>query len=301
MDLGNHVTERTTEGLHPKAIGLDVRPLPEVALVLAEAQAEAAAMAQFASPLIANAAVSMAATIRTGGVLHYAAAGSSGLMAAADAQELGGTYSTPPEQLRIHMAGGLPRGAEMPGDTEDQTEELTGALGGMGSDDTLIVVSASGETPYAVAAADIARKAGACVIGIANNAGSSLLKRADHPILLATPPEVIAGSTRMGAGTAQKIALNMLSTCMAVELGHVHDGMMVNLRADNAKLRGRARGMVARIAGVSGAQAQDALERAEGDVKTGILLAAGVATPQEAQETLLQAGGHLRTALKNQT
>ena len=217
----------------------------------------------------------MADTIRGGGRLHYIAAGSSGLMAAADAQELGGTFSIPPDQLCIHMAGGLPTGAEMPGGTEDDTEGLEDALAGLAPTDTVIAASASGSTPFTLTGAEIAKERGARVIAIANNPGTPLLALADHAILLETPPEVLSGSTRMGAGTAQKIALNMLSTLMALDLGHVHDGMMVNLRADNIKLRARAAGIVSSIAGVSASQARSALQDARGDVKTAVLVASG--------------------------
>ena len=123
--------------------------------------------------------------------------------------------------------------------------------------------------------------------------------QADHAILLETPPEVLSGSTRMGAATAQKIALNMLSTLMAVELGHIHDGMMVNLHADNIKLRQRAANIVTEIAGVAQEVAQSALEAAQGDVKTAVLVAARGMTPAAAQIALKDTHGRLRDALEN--
>jgi N-acetylmuramic acid 6-phosphate etherase len=217
-------------------------------------------------------------------------------MAAADAQELGGTFAIPAAQLRIHMAGGLPTGVDMPGGTEDDTAGLEAALAGLADRDTVIAVSASGTTPYTLEAARTAQRAGATLVGIANNDGSPLLEMSDHPILLATPPEVISGSTRMGAGTAQKIALNMLSTLMAVELGHVHDGMMINLRADNIKLRARAAGIVARIADVGDDAARAALDATRGLVKNAILVARGQ-TPEAAQSLLRENEGNLRAAL----
>ncbi len=287
----------TTERLHESARGLDRLPPAEAARLLAEGQIAAAAALRGAIDAFPPAARAMAATIAAGATLHYAAAGSSGLMAAADAQELGGTYSIPAAQLRIHMAGGLPTGVEMPGDTEDATGGLDAAMAGLGPADTLIAVSASGTTPYTVAAARIARSRGATVIGIANNAGTALLRAADHPILLETPPELVAGSTRMGAGTAQKIALNMLSTLMAIELGHVHDGMMVNLRADNAKLRRRAAGIVAGIAAVDDTAAARALDAADGEVKTAILVAARGFDPDRARRRLAEVKGRVRAAL----
>ncbi len=239
----------------------------------------------------------MAEAIRQGGTLHYAAAGSSGLMAAADALELGGTFSIPASQLRVHMAGGIPTGVEMPGGTEDETADLERALADLGPKDVLIGVSASGSTPYTVAGATFAKARGATVIGIANNPGSPLLTLADHAVLLATPAEVISGSTRMGAATAQKIALNMLSTLMAIELGHVHDGMMVNLRADNIKLRARAIGIVTRITEVSDETAAQAIEAADGNVKCAILIASGAKDLAEATARLSTTGGKLRPAL----
>jgi N-acetylmuramic acid 6-phosphate etherase len=239
----------------------------------------------------------MARTIRDGGTLHYVAAGSSGLMAAADAQELGGTFSIPPGQLRIHMAGGLPTGVEMPGGTEDDVAGGKAALAELRRRDTVVAVSASGSTPYTLAAVRIANELGATIVAIANNAGAPLLAEAHHPILLATPPEVLSGSTRMGAGTAQKIALNMLSTLMAIELGHVHDGMMVNLRADNMKLRDRAAAIVGKIAGVGAADANRALDAAEGHVKPAILVAAARIPMSEARALLDDTSGNLRAAL----
>lgn len=295
------MTTSGTEALHVSAKGLDERPAADVAAILAESQIAAAASVRDAAPAIARAAEAMAATIRRGGVLHYAAAGSSGLMAAADAQELGGTFSIPPAQIRIHMAGGLPTGVEMPGGTEDDTASLDAALTGLSPHDTVIAVSASGTTPFTLAAARIASAAGATVVAIANNPGTALLDAADHPICIGTPPEVLSGSTRMGAGTAQKIALNMLSTLMAVRLGHVHDGMMVNLHADNIKLRARAVAIVREVAGVDADTAASALEACGGRVKPAVLIAAKGMPASRANEILRETEGNLRAALARNT
>lgn len=286
-----------TEQLHPDAAYLGKGDALNTAHVLAEGQIVAAASVRNALDTITHGAQAMAKTIRAGGILHYVAAGSSGLMAAADAQELGGTFSIPSARLRIHMAGGLPTGVEMPGAAEDGTDDLETALGTLGPDDTVIAVSASGSTPYTLAAIKIAGARNATVIAIANNGGSPLLEGADIPILLDTPPELISGSTRMGAGTAQKIALNMLSSLMAVELGHVHGGMMVNLRADNDKLRARAAGIVARIAEVDADAAQQALAAAGGDVKPAILIAAQGLSHSDACARLTKTQGILTAAL----
>jgi len=291
------VSTAATEQLHEHAPNLDARPLDEVARILAQSQQDAAQAPLAATCAICNGARAMARTIRAGGTLHYTAAGSSGLMAAADALELGGTFSIPAAQLRIHMAGGMPTGVVMPGGTEDETAELEHALKDISANDVLIGISASGTTPYTVAGAKQAKAQGATVIGIANNPDTELLTLADHAVLLQTPPEVVSGSTRLGAGTAQKIALNMLSTLMAIELGHVHDGMMINLRADNIKLRSRASMIVTRIAQVSDDIASRAIETAEGNVKCAILLAAGATDLADATARLETTGGKLRPAL----
>ncbi|WP_286197201.1 N-acetylmuramic acid 6-phosphate etherase [Tropicibacter sp. R15_0] len=286
-----------TEQLHEFANGLDRRPIAEIATLLAQGQRDATQAPLDASEQIAKASQAMAHSIKHGATLHYVAAGSSGLMAASDAMELGGTFSIPTTQIRIHMAGGLPTDANMPGGTEDETQQIAQDLAGVTADDTIIAVSASGTTPFTIAAARLARVANASVIGIANNANSELLNLSTHPICLPTPPELLSGSTRMGAGTAQKIALNMLSTLMAVQLGHVHDGMMVNLTADNAKLLIRARGIVSTIAKVDQTTAKDALDRAGGAVKPAILLALGAPDLSAANTLLTQHQGHLRPAM----
>jgi N-acetylmuramic acid 6-phosphate etherase len=288
---------RITERLHDDALGLDARPLSEAAAILSVGQIAAAKAVGGAIDAICQGAAAMAETLSTDGKLYYVAAGSSGLMAAADAMELGGTYDVPARNIRILMAGGLPTSAEMPGDTEDESNMLAAELAGVSACDTVIAVSASGGTPYTLVATQIAKDAGATVIGIANNAECELFGLSTHAVLLETPPELVSGSTRMGAGTAQKIALNMMSTLMAIELGHVHDGMMVNVRADNAKLRARAQSIVGRIAKVTDGAAAAALVAAEGDVKTATLVAAGEISAVAARQLLRETGGHLRTAL----
>ena len=288
---------RVTEQHHHKSAGLDSRPKGDAAEILAECQITAAQAVRGAIDPICKAAQAMARTLESDGRLIYIAAGSSGLMAAADAMELGGTYGIPVQNIQILMAGGLPTSAEMPGSTEDEVASLSERLSGLKAQDTVIAVSASGNTPYTLEAAQLASAAGATVVGIANNADCALFPLSTHAIFLATPPEIVAGSTRMGAGTAHKIALNMISTLMAIELGHVHDGMMVNLRADNTKLRARARGIVSRIAGVAESDAEAALSASDGNVKVATLVAAGAESADAARSILGKTAGHLRPAL----
>lgn len=289
---------RLTEQLHDHAFGLDLQEPEAIASLLIEAQIAAAQCAFSASANIADAAKAMAKTIQNGGRLHYFAAGSSGLMAAADVMELGGTFSISADHLRVNMAGGLPIGLNMPGDSEDATDELQQAADAVHSIDTAIFISASGRTPYTVAAAELVKPKGATLLGIANNHDVPLLDLVDIAICLKTPPEVLAGSTRLGAATAQKIVLNSLSTAMAIELGHVHDGMMVNLLADNTKLKDRAKRIVSEISGVSDAQAQSALDDSTGRVKEAILIASLGVSYTEASHLLSRSSGYLRPALK---
>ena len=266
-----------TEQLHPDARGLDALPPAEAARLFLRAQSAAAAVAEGAAEEIAAAAGAMATAIRSGCKLWYVGAGAGGMQAAADAIELPATFSIPLEQVRLALAGGLPDTTRMNGGSEDDAEAASVDLRGIAAGDVAIAVSASGTTPYTCVAADVARRAGAVVIGIANVAPSRLLDLSDHAIELATPAEIVAGSTRLGAGTAQKIALNALSTLMAVALGHVQAGRMVNLYADNAKLRARARRIVAEIAGVGEDAAATALDATDGAVKPAILVARGLA------------------------
>ena len=289
-----------TEHLHPAAPGLDMLPGLAVLEHLLDAQAAAVQVVGQALPQIEAAAVLMAEALQGQGRLIYAGAGSSALMAVADGLELGGTFGVAADRVLLLMSGGLPVDARMPGDTEDDAEEGARAAAVLRAGDVVIVVTASGRTPYALAVAKVARAGGAKVIGIANAAGAKLFDHADVAICLPTPPEVIAGSTRMGAGTAQKVALNMMSTLMGIRLGQVHDGMMVGLVADNDKLRARASAMVARIAGVEEGLAARALDLAQGAVKPAVLIALGQA-PEAALGLLSETNGNLRAAVARGT
>ena len=294
------MTSARTEMSHPKALGLDTQSPTAILETLALAQAEAARAVQLAVPEIARAAELAAAALRSGGRLIYAAAGSSGLMALADGAELPGTYGIGREQIVILLAGGLGQLPGLPGGPEDDAEAARRELAALavGPKDCVIALTASGSTPYPLAAVEAGRTAGAATIGIANNPDVPLFDLVDVGICVATPPEVIAGSTRMGAGTAQKITLNMLSTMVAIHLGHVHDGYMVNVVADNLKLRGRAQRIVMAVAGVDAEAAERSLGLANGAVKIAILLAKGASDVAAAAQLLAAANGRLRPALE---
>jgi N-acetylmuramic acid 6-phosphate etherase len=288
-----------TEQRNEKALGLDEKSPEDVLRLLHEAQLEAATSVARATDSIASASLLAADTLASGGRLAYAAAGSSGLMAMADALELPGTYGIPPERVVILLAGGVASLNRLAGAYEDDVSQAASdvAAAGLIAGDCLIAISASGTTPYALAAIDEAKKRGLKVISIANNPDVPMFEKADVAIALETPAEMVAGSTRMGAGTAQKIALNLLSTLMAIRLGHVHDGYMVNLVADNIKLRERAARIVSAISACDMGDAAKLLEASGGSVKSAILLAAGATSAENASNLLESNQQRLRPAL----
>lgn len=291
------MSQKATEARHGKAEGLDTRAPADILALLASGQREAAKAVDAAIPALADAAECVADALRNGRKLVYAAAGSSGLMAMADALELPGTYGIAREQIALLLAGGISNFADMEGAPEDDMVLAEKDAGVIAAGDCVLAVSASGSTPYVVKIAEIARERGAKVVAIANNPGARLFDGADVSVLLQTPPEVVAGSTRMGAGTAQKLAFNMLSTLAAIRLGHVHDGHMVNLRADNDKLRARAAGMIAEIAGIGFDDAREWLKTAGGSVKIAVLLASGAQDVDAARDLLIRSDQMLRKAL----
>ncbi|MGR3343415.1 MAG: N-acetylmuramic acid 6-phosphate etherase [Paracoccaceae bacterium] len=286
-----------TEQVHDQAQGLDCLNGPEVLAVLLDAQIAAAKAVRDAIPDLVAAAGQMAQTIRAGHNLIYAAAGSSGLMALADGLEITPTFGISNSRIKILRAGGLDDIQVPSGAAEDDTTTAHEDASVIKSGDCVICLAASGNTPYPVAIMQKAREVGAKTIGIANNAGTLLITGADIPVVLLTPPEVIAGSTRLGAATAQKIALNMMSTLMGIRLGHVVDGLMVNVIANNAKLNERAKRIVMAISGCDEAEAGLNISNADGSVKLAILLAAGAKSISEAQKQLDLADQNLRTAM----
>lgn len=252
-----------------------------------------------ALPALSRAIEALAGVLRAGGRMAYAGAGSSGLIAQLDALELPGTFGIEPDRVPVILAGGPDGLASIPSGVEDDTQAGEAAVDALalGPGDGLIAVAASGSTPFTVAALARARRRGAVTVGLACAAWSPLLAACDHPILIATPPEVIAGSTRMGAGTAQKCALNILSTGVAVRLGHAYRGLMVNMRPDNAKLRARAAGIVAQAAGVDAARAERALVEAGWSIKTSIVACLASVDAGAARARLEAGGGDIRAAL----
>jgi N-acetylmuramic acid 6-phosphate etherase len=292
--------DRPTEALHPASQGLHAKPAAQALACLLAAQVAAVQALSAATPALEAAADAAARALTGGGRLAYAGAGSSGLMALSDALELAGTFGIPPARTPVLFAGGVAALVHMQGGVEDDLSLAEDDIAGLnpGPRDTVICVSASGGTPYTLAVARAARASGAAVIGIANVPGSALLATATHPVLVETGAEVVCGSTRMGAATAQKVALNMISVLVGIAMGAVHDGHMVDVVADNAKLRDRAARIVAAIAGTGEDRAHDALAATGGVVKTAVLVARGL-TPEGALAALAQSGGHLAPHLQH--
>jgi N-acetylmuramic acid 6-phosphate etherase len=263
-----------------------------------EGQLAAAACVRGALPAIAAAVDDAVPALRRGGRLVYAGAGSSGRIGVQDGSELPPTYDWPAERLVFAIAGGL--GALVQSVEGAEDDEAAGARAvaeaSIGADDVVIGVAASGATPFTIGALRAASAAGAVTVALANNPDAPLFGVARHRIMVETGTEVIAGSTRMKAGTAQKIVLNLFSTSIMVKLGRVYRGLMVDMRASNAKLRRRAESIVGEIVGCTEAEAGRLVERSEGDVKTAVLLGFGL-TQTEAAEVLRRNGGNLRHAI----
>ena len=251
-----------------------------------------------ALPALTAAARAAAARLRTAeGRLVYVGAGASGRLAVQDGVELYPTFGWPHERLLYLMAGGeaaLVRSLEGAEDDALAARALI-ERHGLGAADVVLGVAASGTTAFTRAAITEARALGALTIGIANNPGAPLLAEAEHGVLLHSGPEFLAGSTRMTAGTAQKIALNLFSTQTMTELGRVYDGLMVNVVASNAKLVERGRRMVQAITGCAEPAASEAHAAAGHDVKTAVLMIDGLSL-DEARACLARAEGNLRLA-----
>jgi N-acetylmuramic acid 6-phosphate etherase len=290
-----------TESASARYDGLDGWPTDDVVQALFESQMVGLAAIRPALPLIAAAADAIAARLAgSGGRLLYAGAGTSGRIGAQDGAELPPTFDWPDARVGFLMAGGSRALTQAVEGAEDDASAGRGEIErlAVGPDDTLIGVAASGTTPFTIAAITAARAAGCLTVGVANNPDSPLLAAAEHPLVVDTGPEVVAGSTRLKAGTAQKVVLNLLSTAAMVRLGRVYRGQMVEMRATNAKLRRRSVAMLAHLVPTATEAAiEAALALAGGRIKPAMLVLRS-ATAGEAEELLAAAGGNLRRALE---
>jgi N-acetylmuramic acid 6-phosphate etherase len=287
-----------TERASPRYSDIDLWDPGDVLDALIEGQMAAVAAVRPVLGAIDRAAAAIEIRLRRGGRLIYAGAGTSGRLAVQDGAELIPTFNWPPEQLLLLMAGGkeaLLRSAE---GVEDEVEHATKLVQyhNIGPIDVLVAVAASGTTPFTLSCQRRAKECGALTIGIANNHSAPLLHEADHPIFLDTGAEPIAGSTRMKAGTAQRVALNLLSTLTMIRLGRVHQGLMVDMQAINAKLVSRSESILSKISGRASEEVREALQEADQSIKVAMLLLQGC-SKEQAHALLKQAGGNLRTAL----
>jgi N-acetylmuramic acid 6-phosphate etherase len=286
-----------TERHSPRYSAIEAWSPGDILESMIEGQFAAVAAVRAARPALEEAALAIEPRLRDGGRLAYTGAGTSGRLAVQDGAELMPTFSWPQERLLLLIAGGRDALFQSVEGAEDESEEAIRLVRrcAIETRDVLIAVAASGTTPFTLACLCEAKQRGALTIAIANNRDTPLLAEAGHPIWLDTGPEPIAGSTRMKAGTAQRIALNLLSSLVMIRLGRVYRGLMVDLKAVNKKLIRRSEKILLELSGRSREEVQDALLRAEGNVKTALLLLEGCDLA-EAARMLDRSGGHLRTA-----
>ena len=286
-----------TERPSPRYSAIELWSPGDILDAMIEGQFAAVAAVHTARPALERAALAIERRLKQGGRLAYAGAGTSGRLAVQDGAELMPTFGWPAERLLLLMAGGrdaLLRAVEGAEDEPEQGARLV-RQHELGRKDTLIAVAASGTTAFTLACLREAKAQGALTVGIANNPNTPILDEAEHPIRLDTGPEPIAGSTRMKAGTAQRVALTMLSSLVMIRLGRVYEGLMVDVQATNRKLVRRSEGILAQLTGHSREQVHAALRQAEGSVKLALLLLEG-SSIDESRRALDRSGGDLRAA-----
>ncbi|MDN5854474.1 MAG: N-acetylmuramic acid 6-phosphate etherase, partial [Actinomycetia bacterium] len=297
---GENLDVLETEGVREGLDDLDTRPIGAVVDALLDAEGKLASVLDGARDGLVDAVTTVEAALRRGGRLLYVGAGTPGRLAALDAAECPPTFGTPPGLVEAILAGGNDAAASAVEGAEDMSSEAEKALDvrDVGSNDVVVGISASGRTPFVLAAIRRARERGAATIGVVNNADSPIADASDVAVELLTGAEVIGGSTRLTAGTSQKVALNTLSTATMVRLGKTYGPHMVDVVASNHKLRRRASRIVREVSGVDDATATAALEAAGWQAKTAIVaLLAGVGT-DEARARLGDGDGRVRTAVE---
>lgn len=287
-----------TERIDPQTADLDELGTLDLAQTLASRQQRAVDAAMQAAPQIAQAIDVVAGRLRAGGRLHYVGAGTSGRLAILDASEVPPTFGAPRDLVCAHIAGGAAAMTHAVEGAEDDGAAGAAAMRDhVGAGDAVIGLSASGGAPYVVAAVQTARATGAWTAGISNVAASALIDACDAGIVLRTGAEPLAGSTRMIAGTAQKIALNTISTGVMVQLGKVYGNLMVDVVASNEKLKRRALRLVQALTALDSADAAQLLARANGRVKIAVAMHARRLDAEGAEQLLESSGGSLRSIL----
>ncbi|MET9503939.1 N-acetylmuramic acid 6-phosphate etherase [Streptomyces sp. NPDC006622] len=298
-DLRSQLEHLTTEAFRPELAEIDRLPTLDIARLMNGEDAGVAGAVAARLPEIAGAVDAIAARMGRGGRLVYAGAGTAGRLGVLDASECPPTFGTAPGQVVGLIAGGPRATVTSVEGAEDSPELARADLAGLAltAEDTVVGISASGRTPYAIGAVRYARSVGALTVGLSCNKGSALAAAAEHGIEVVVGPELLTGSTRLKAGTAQKMVLNMLSTITMIRLGKTYGNLMVDVRASNEKLRARSRRIVSLATGARDEEIERALAATDGEVKNAILvLLAGVDGPSAAR-LLEDSGGHLRAAL----
>jgi N-acetylmuramic acid 6-phosphate etherase len=287
-----------TEAMDPRFAQIDRMSTAELAATMNDADQTVPAAVRAALPQVVAAIDAVAERMARGGRLIYIGAGTAGRLGVLDASECPPTFSTPPELVVAIIAGG-PAAVVTPAEgAEDDAEAGAAAIddAGVGPLDSVVGIASSGRTPYVVAALSRARELGAFTAGLTANVGSAVAKAAEQPIEVVVGPEVLSGSTRLKAGTAQKLVLNMISTITMVRLGKTYGNLMVDVRPTNHKLRERAVRIVRQTTGADSSAARAALVAAGWDVKAAaVTLRLGVDVPA-ARARLEAAGGRLRDA-----
>ena len=291
-----------TEQRNPRSRGLDRKSTLEILRVLNREDARVALAVRRELPKIARAVDAIVKSFRNGRRLFYVGAGTSGRLAFLDAAECPPTFGTPPKMVQAIIAGGsrAVRGAVE--GAEDSAENGARDLrkAGVKRGDAVVGLAASGSTPYVLGALQFAKKCGAAAIGVTSNPKSPLARAADIAIVPDTGPEAIAGSTRLKAGTAQKMVLNLLSTASMVRLGRVYENWMIYVALTNQKLRQRGARILEEASGASVSNAQRALRQAQHDLPVALVMLNTGANVRDARRRLQQSGGNVRQALDSQ-
>ena len=299
-DLFDNLAKLATEQRNPRSMNLDALSTEDVLrLINAEDQAVPQAVAD-EIPYIAEAVETVAAALRAGGRLIYVGAGTSGRLGVLDAAECPPTFGCEPGMVIGVMAGGRSAMFEAREGCEDRPEDGASAMRALPvkGDDVVCGVSASGRTPFVAGALREAQKAGAKTLYVTTIPRAEFQTEVDVAICAAVGPEVLTGSTRMKSGTAQKLILNMITTAAMVRLGKVYENLMVDVQANNEKLRERAKRIVMSVAGVSYEEAEHALNTTDGHVKTALVVVLAGVDADEARARLTRAKGYMRDALR---
>jgi N-acetylmuramic acid 6-phosphate etherase len=289
-----------TERVNPASRDIDARSTPEILQIINQEDQKIAGAVAAEIPRIAAAVDAVGAAIRNGGRLFYIGAGTSGRLGVLDAAECPPTFHVSRDLVQGIIAGGEAALARATEATEDNPAEGKRDLMARGftARDALVGIAASGRTPYVIGAVAAARELGALTIGISCTPDSELSRAVKIAITLLVGPEVIAGSTRMKAGTATKLVLNMISTAVMIRLGYVYGNLMVNVEPTNSKLEDRAKRIIAESAGVSYEQAGQLLGKSAGNVKVAIVMSRLAIDRVAAEARLAAAGGRVSEALR---